>query len=77
MRTKQLLITPDEAFRLFDFDTFQTVCDADEFHKKYVKDASIDGGAAWYTAQLYAFVYFAGRLQGIREERASRKKKQS
>ena len=74
--THALLISPAEAVELAD--QFSSLSDAEialsilEEYKPRFQTAG--AGNYWWTwEQFYAVLFFAGRIQGVREERARRK----
>lgn len=67
------MITPEEALDLFKHSTVEEIyrakdlCDAYKEANPY-KDADFQ----WKFFNLLSFIYSAGRIQGIREERAKK-----
>ena len=62
------LVTPAEAVKLAMFRTYKDVCIASEVATEYNRLLDADS-----TAWLMGVIWNAGRMQGIREERAKRR----
>ena len=68
------LISPQEALKLFEHSTTEEIIRAKDLCDAYKNaDRTVSSDIYWNFLQLLSFVYGAGRIQGIREERAKRK----
>lgn len=70
MELYKSLITPQEAVRLFGSTSVETVTRGVDIMREYIKQRPNDSDAMYY---ILGCVWNAGRIQGIREERARRK----
>ena len=67
------MITPEEALALFEHSTTEEIMRAKELCDAYQEaNPYKDADHRWKFYNLLSFVYGAGRVQGIREERAKR-----
>ena len=67
------MITPQEALRIFEHSTTEEIARAKDLYDTYresIKPQSND--VFWNFMSLLSFIYVAGRIQGIREERAKK-----
>ena len=73
-------ITPEEAMTIFEFSGCGEIHRVMELFYKFKKSDCLRDAAMWELLDLWdimsllSFVYDTGRVQGIREERAKRKK---
>ena len=67
------LITPEEALTLFEHSTIEEIYRAKDLCAAY-KEANPykDSDFQWKFLNLLSFIYSAGRIQVIREERAKK-----
>lgn len=75
----ELLITPEESADLFNQTNFGLISFSKNFAESALNTESghslvTRNGTVWISGVL-AFMFFAGRLQGIREERARHKER--
>lgn len=75
MESKKPLITPDEAIKLGKCITLYDIYIANDIANEYMKEMR-RSPTKLVAVDLYTFSYVwnAGRIQGVREERAKRKK---
>ena len=67
------MITPEEALDLFKHSTIEEIYRAQDLFDAYKEsDLYKDSDARWKFFNLLSFIYGAGRIQGIREERAKK-----
>lgn len=67
------LITPEEALDLFKHSTMEEIYRAKDLCDAYKEsDLYKDSDVRWRFFNLLSFIYGAGRIQGIREERAKK-----
>lgn len=71
----QQLIAPGEAMELFRYAGIQEMQIAKDLHDFYRAQEGIHRDTLWDMMSLLSFVYDTGRVQGMREERAKRKKR--
>lgn len=72
------LITEQEAVELNRFSTTEEIYRAQALYQAFRIACPIQSNdRQWEFMKMIAFIYGAGRLQGIREERAKRKAKRS
>lgn len=65
-------VPPEEAYRLFGFATTEIYERVMELNSYYESKSRPSDDEFFAHYSLLAFVYGAGRMQGIREERAKR-----
>lgn len=70
----QRLIAPAEAMELFRYAGIQEMYIAKDLYDFYRAQKGRHSDSLWDMMCLLSFVYDTGRVQGIREERAKRKK---
>ena len=67
------MITPEEALALFKHSTVEEIMRAKDLCDAYKEARPCkDADFQWQFFNLLSFIYGAGRVQGIREERAKR-----
>lgn len=67
------MITPEEALTLFEHSTVEEVMRAKDLCDAYREaNPCKDADFQWKFFNLLSFIYGAGRIQGIREERAKK-----
>lgn len=70
------MITPLEAAELSSkYGTMDDINRADDIYKAYLKCKGNENISRWHFLRAIAAIYTAGRIQGIREERARRNTK--
>lgn len=72
------MVTPEEAIKLFKFRSYLDTCTAMEIYRAFIEAGEWGRYDRTYQMNLYvllATAWNAGRVQGIREERAKRKKR--
>lgn len=70
----QRLIAPAEAMELFSYAGIQEMHIAKDLYDFYRAQKGRHSDSLWDMMRLLSFIYDTGRVQGIREERAKRKK---
>lgn len=65
-------ITPEEATTLSKYDTFYMLEIATSIYETYILEEKSEYGERWTQSSAIAAVYNAGRVAGIRQERAKR-----
>lgn len=66
-------ITPDEATELFRFAGCDLLQRAMDLYEAYRRERGVDSDPVWDAGCVAAYLYGAGRIQGMREERAKLK----
>ena len=70
-----VMIEAREAIALFEYARTEEMHRAKELYDAYVMAEGISGKLdVWHTMSILSLVYDTGRVQGIREERAKRKR---
>ena len=64
------LVTPEEAIRLSDYRTIKDIEIAKEIESVYQKSRVNFKYELWEQVRLLGIIWNAGRMQGVREERA-------
>lgn len=69
-------LTPKEAAELLSFTTTDIFEHTKGLYKYYIKNCANSGDSLWEYISILALMYNAGRVDGIREERARKAAKQ-
>lgn len=69
------LITAQEAIALFQYATISEMYTVKELEEVYRACKGKDQDTLWGTLSILSFIYDTGRIRGIREERAKRRRK--
>ena len=78
MRDPEMMVTPMEARKLFEESTLFDMQQAYLLHEAYRRQYTAESGnQEWEYTRLLSFLYYIGRIQGIREERYRRRKAHS
>lgn len=76
-RDTDIMITPKEAATFANYATQRDLSYCYELYHEYLKKEPFKANDLFYTMCVFACMYNAGRIQGILEERKSRKNKKS
>ncbi len=66
------LIEPEEAIELFRYARFREAVIAKNLYNFYRSQMGTNSDRIWSFLEALTFIYYTGRIQGIREERAKR-----
>lgn len=75
MRDPEMMVTPMEARKLFEQCTLRDLQQACALEEIFESEES--NSPEWEHITLLSFLYYIGRIQGIREERYRRRKAHS